>query len=121
MPKASGRTPNDYRRLQNMIADLRTIKAELLPDERDKARETEMKGFDDFQRKKHELNTLITKIRTVRTTQHQLYYHKQHLNQSVKSVGVKNANNCFFFVFGCCNSAYANVLYPGCWSFKWNA
>jgi hypothetical protein len=28
-------------------------------DEKDKAQEVEMKGFDDFQREKHELNTLL--------------------------------------------------------------
>lgn len=38
-------------------------------DEKDKAQDMEMKGFDDFQRKKHELNTLLQEIRVVRTSE----------------------------------------------------
>ena len=43
--------------------DLNAIRAELLPDEKEKARQEEMKTFDDFQRKKHALNSLLSDIR----------------------------------------------------------
>ena len=46
-----------------MLDDLNAIRAELLPDEKEKARAEEMKTFDDFQRKKHALNTLLSDIR----------------------------------------------------------
>jgi hypothetical protein len=38
-----------------------------LADEKEKVADAEMKGFDDFQRKKHELNMLLGEIRVVRT------------------------------------------------------
>jgi hypothetical protein len=47
-----------------MKKDLQELKRELCPDERDKAQAQEMQGFDDFQRKKHELNILLQDIRT---------------------------------------------------------
>ena len=46
-----------------MLDDLNAIRAELLPDEKEKARQEEMKTFDDFQRKKHSLNALLSDIR----------------------------------------------------------
>lgn len=57
------RNSNDYRKLQNIRKDLQALKRELCPDEKDKLRETEMKDFDDFQRKKHELNVLLAEVR----------------------------------------------------------
>jgi len=48
------------------IALVQVIKSELLPDEKDTAQKQEMANFDDFQRKKHELNSLLDEIRTVR-------------------------------------------------------
>lgn len=45
-PRASGRASTEYRKLQQMIKDLKALKRELLPDEKDKALEAEMKNFD---------------------------------------------------------------------------
>jgi len=64
MGKSNGRSSNDYRKLQQIIKDLKVVKAELLPEEKDVAQKMEMANFDDFQRKKHELNTLLDEIRT---------------------------------------------------------
>jgi len=64
MGKASARNSNDYRKLQNIIKDLKVIKSELLPDEAERANKEEMATFDDFQRKKHELNSLLDELRT---------------------------------------------------------
>jgi hypothetical protein len=58
-----GRTAAENRKLNQMLVDLAQMKSELLPDEKDKAREEEMKSFDDFQRKKHGLNVLLENIR----------------------------------------------------------
>ena len=59
-----GRTRQEARKLKVMLEDLNAMRAELLPDEKEKARQEEMKTFDDFQRKKHALNLLLTDIRT---------------------------------------------------------
>ena len=58
-----GRTPAETRKLKVMLDDLYVMKAELLPDEKSKAQAEEMKSFDDFQRKKHELNVLLQRVR----------------------------------------------------------
>jgi len=63
MSGVRGRTRVEARKLAAMIADLQTIKAELLPDEKDKQRAEDMKHFDDFQRKKHGLNVMLQDIR----------------------------------------------------------
>ena len=47
-----------------MLDDLNQIRQELLPDDKEKKAQEEMKTFDDFQRKKHALNTLLTDVRT---------------------------------------------------------
>ena len=47
-----------------MLDDLNQIRQELLPDDKEKKQQEEMKTFDDFQRKKHALNTLLQDIRT---------------------------------------------------------
>ena len=47
-----------------MLDDLNAIRQELLPDEKEKKAQEEMKTFDDFQRKKHALNTLLQDVRT---------------------------------------------------------
>ena len=49
---------------QSMLDDLNSIRQELLPDEKEKKAAEEMKTFDDFQRKKHALNTLLQDVRT---------------------------------------------------------
>jgi len=60
---APGRTRAEARKLKQMLDDLKIMREELIPDEKEKARKEEMKTFDDFQRKKHSLNTLLQDIR----------------------------------------------------------
>ena len=60
---SKGRTRQEARKLKVMLDDLNAMRAELLPDDKEKARQEEMKTFDDFQRKKHALNSLLSDIR----------------------------------------------------------
>lgn len=53
----------DQKKLSSMLTQLKTIKSEMLPEEADTEREEELKNMDDFQKKKHELNTLMSSIR----------------------------------------------------------
>jgi len=46
-----------------MIADLKTLKAELLPNADDAQTQEEMKNFDDFQKKKYDLNVHLRELR----------------------------------------------------------
>jgi len=46
-----------------MIADLKAMKAELLPEDLDEKSVEEMKNFDDFQRKKYDLNVHMRELR----------------------------------------------------------
>jgi len=64
MGKSSARTGGDYRKLNNMLKDLKVMKSELCPDEKEQQQSLEMEGFDDFQKKKHQINTLLGEIRT---------------------------------------------------------
>jgi DNA repair exonuclease SbcCD ATPase subunit len=54
---------NEYRRLENMIVDLKVIKSTLLGQQVDEKRLEEMKGFDDFQKKKMALNLFLGDLR----------------------------------------------------------
>jgi hypothetical protein len=49
--------------LSVMVADLREMKSELLPNEQDVARKEEMKNFDQFERIKHGLNLQLKDLR----------------------------------------------------------
>jgi len=51
------------RKLGVMIADLKAMKAELLPSEGDEQTQEEMKNFDDFQRKKYDINVHLRELR----------------------------------------------------------
>jgi len=61
--KNRDRPGGEYRRLEVMLTDLRQIKGELLGQEMDEKRLEEMKGFDDFQKKKHALNLFLAETR----------------------------------------------------------
>jgi len=54
---------NDYRRLEVMMDDLRGLKKELSGEATDEKRAEEMKGMNDFQRKKHALNIFLAECR----------------------------------------------------------
>jgi hypothetical protein len=54
---------NQAKHLSVMVADLREMKAELLPNEQDVARKEEMKNFDQFERIKHGLNVQLKELR----------------------------------------------------------
>jgi hypothetical protein len=62
-PRSRARAGAEIRKLRAMIQDLEVMKAELCPDEKDRQLAEEMKGYDDFQRKKHELNGLLQATR----------------------------------------------------------
>jgi chromosome segregation ATPase len=61
--KGSDRPGGEFRRLENMILDLKVLKSELLGAETDEKRLEEMKGFDDFQKKKMALNLYLADLR----------------------------------------------------------
>jgi len=63
MSKKGARGGNEYRRLTTIMDDLRSIKQELVGAEVNEKRAEEMKGFDDFQKKKHALNIFLAECR----------------------------------------------------------
>jgi len=53
---------SDYRKLAVMIRDLQQIEKDMGSAEENIKRQEEMKGFDDFQRSKHELNVFLADL-----------------------------------------------------------
>jgi len=84
---------NDYRKLQNILKDLRELRRELCPDEKEKAQDEEMKSFDDFQRKKHELNSLLKDIRVDVDRLNEMRKHLGSDGRDPNSIRLSSENN----------------------------
>jgi len=76
-----------------MLDDLNVIRAELLPDEKEKARQEEMKTFDDFQRKKHSLNTLLQDIHKDVDRLNELRKRLGHEERDTTTIRLQSDNN----------------------------
>lgn len=69
------------------------MRRELCPDEKEKAQDEEMKSFDDFQRKKHELNSLLKDIRVDVDRLNEMRKHLGSDGRDPNSIRLSSENN----------------------------
>jgi len=69
------------------------LRRELCPDEKEKAQDEEMKSFDDFQRKKHELNSLLKDIRVDVDRLNEMRKHLGSDGRDPNSIRLSSENN----------------------------